>query len=209
MPTTIIDLEQHLGPGIRVAGQMFRLSSGRRGNDLTRGGDPIISGGNPRLWGGTLSLAARTQEDARELEALSYRLTDPETLIRVRDYRYRRTDAGTSVTLTSVAASRSRLTLGGLPAGLRLSAGDYIGFIYSGRQAHHMLTSSAVASGAGAATVDVVPSVREGFSPGSPVGINFPSLLAFIPAGGIDGYASDGGTPSGLSISWIQYVEEA
>lgn len=67
----------------------------------------------------------------------------------------------------AVNVSGSSLTLSALPGGFILTEGDMVSFLVGGRMSLFSLTSSAVASGSGAATVQIHPAVRSGQSIGS------------------------------------------
>ncbi|MGE4340422.1 MAG: hypothetical protein AB7E55_31405 [Pigmentiphaga sp.] len=64
------------------------------------------------------------------------------------------TGAGAVTGLTATT-----ITMTGLPAGLQLVAGDYIGLVQSGLRGLHRLTSDVTASGVGVATATVEPPV--------------------------------------------------
>ncbi len=63
-------------------------------------------------------------------------------------------------TATLGAVTATTLTLSGLPAGYRASAGDRLSYPWAGVQAYHEIVEAAVASAAGVVTVMVEPAVR-------------------------------------------------
>lgn len=87
-------------------------------------------------------------------------------------------------TATLGAASGYDLSLTGLPAAaMKLTAGDYVAFGYggSGARALHQVTADVTAT-AGAATLDVRPAVRPGWTNGATVTLRRPwCLMAMVP----------------------------
>jgi hypothetical protein len=74
-------------------------------------------------------------------------------------------------TLTSVSAPYG-VVLGGLPAGLILSPGDYLSFDYNSgaNRALHRIAAGGTASG-GAVTLEVRPEIRSGYAGGAAVSL--------------------------------------
>lgn len=74
-------------------------------------------------------------------------------------------------TLAGVVNAKA-VTISGLPAGLVLSAGDYLAFDYGAggaKRALHRLSFGPVSPSGGSVTVTVAPRVRVGWSAGAPV----------------------------------------
>ncbi|WP_323034103.1 hypothetical protein [Pararhodobacter sp.] len=85
-------------------------------------------------------------------------------------------------TATLGAATATTLTLSGLPAGYKASAGDRLSFPWAGVRAYHEITEAVTASAAGVMTVTVEPAVRLNPAPaaGAVVALVRPACIMMI-----------------------------
>ncbi|AVO36595.2 hypothetical protein [Pukyongiella litopenaei] len=137
----------------------------------TRGGQINTAEVGASLWSGSISLLARDRAEAQRLRTILTALQVPGRAFHVYDPFCRRplNDPTPSVlgSETITAHSASSLTVGGLPNGFKIAAGDYIA-VYDDTPAHvnlYQFTSDATVSGGSSGAVGVQPFVR-----GTPTG---------------------------------------
>ena len=158
--------------GLLVAESRLSLSESMEIN-RTAGGEVLTADLGPRLWQGSITLTPNTHAAMAQAEARLSTLRQAGRAFYMYDGRkqFPAADPTGSIlgaatpTLSVVGANRRDITISGLPANYVLSDGDYLSFIYNtSRFALHQIVQGATASGAGLATVEVTPHIRENFS---------------------------------------------
>ncbi|WP_273687370.1 hypothetical protein [Ketogulonicigenium vulgare] len=167
----------------------------------------------PPLWQLNLSLAARSAEDARALDARLHALDGSRGTFLWRDPTYR--PAGgfvhglEAVQITAISDDRTAISLSGLPVGYEIYAGDRIGISFGeGRQYFATFAEDAIAGASGAVRpVGVFPYLPFGVNVGAAVELVAPVLKVIILPGGYTGFTQmPGGYGQGASLSLIQRV---
>ncbi len=110
-----------------------------------------------------------------------------------------------TVTVASLPTDPREIGLAGLPAGYVLSAGDWVGWSYSGRRAlHQVVNTTATADGAGAVTVELIPPVRAGVTIGTVVDLKTARCRAVFLPDSVDRGATRRALVEGETFRWIQ-----
>ncbi|TPM92732.1 hypothetical protein [Mesorhizobium sp. B2-1-3A] len=166
----------------------------------------------PQLWTASIMLRAWRATEARRIEALlnavirsagSFYLYDPRKAVPARDPRGVILGAS-AVQINSLPDSKS-MSLKGLPAGYRLTAGDYLAFDYGdpARRAFHELAEDATASGGGITPAfEVNPFIRPGAVVNAAVTLIRPAMKCIIKPGSMD--TGNSGSLSQISFAVIQ-----
>lgn len=170
----------------------FRLGEAATFSE-TQGGERIKHNIGARLWTGEVVLDRDWHRDAIRIETLIAELVEADASFMVADPRSTGPAfdpqgvwlGSASPMIDGVSATNARLiSLSGLPAGYRLSMGDYLGFDYGAnptRHALHRVTADVIATGAGEmAALPVQPMVRPGAQAGTPVTLLRPTCKAKI-----------------------------
>ncbi|MBY6091080.1 hypothetical protein [Maritimibacter alkaliphilus] len=191
----------------------FRLGAALTSSE-TGGGEVITHRIGARLWTGEITLDKDRHRELAAVEALIALLEEPGASFLLHDKRQvgPRADPDGTVLgaaeplIADLATDMSGLSLQGLPEGYSLSPGDYLGFSYGSaptRHALHRLVTGGTASASGTTpTLSVVPALRLGVAPGTPVQLVSPSCKARLSSadyGTGKAVLSEGGT-----LSWTQ-----
>lgn len=112
-----------------------------------------------------------------------------------------------TVTIKTVASNNRDLELQGLPAGLALSGGDYLGFAYGEsptRYALHRLARGGTANVGGVAAVETSSFLRDGAEADLAVSLIRPACKAVIVPGSVQPGTASGVFLEGISFNWRQ-----
>ncbi len=145
-----------------------------RRNDQIDGlenGQILASETAPPLWSGTVTIAPLNYTNYKKISALingldgsinAFMLYGPPSL-------YPEADPGgvilgaSTPTLSAIDADNKRITIGGLPVGYVLTAGDNVQFPFATTlNAFHNIVQGGVANGAGQAVVELRPHIHPG-----------------------------------------------
>lgn len=180
----------------------------------TRGGEVIASEIGASLWTGKIEIAVMTHGEARAVTPLLNLLSRPGATFAVCHSArlYPRFDATGSIlgastpTVLALGSDPRELSLTGLPAAYPLSAGDLIGFTYSGtRVAIHEIVSAVTANGSGqTALFEVNPPLRPGLTTGTAVRLKQPYCTAVLQPGSLSLGKVKNVLTSGVSFEWTQ-----
>ena len=197
--------------GLRIVEAQLSLSESMEIN-RTAGGEVLTADLGPRLWTGNFATRPSTYKETAQAEARLSTLRQAARAFFVYDGRkqFPAADPTGSIlgaatpTLAVVGVNRRDITISGLPANYVLSDGDYLSFIYNtSRFALHQIVQGATASGAGLATVEVTPHIRENFSL-SAVTLIRPYCKAVVVPNSYLPSMGQMGRSSGFSFSCIQ-----
>lgn len=145
------------------------------------------------LWGASYALYAQTAAHAREINGKVNGLDGSRRTFRWSDLYYPGPACGITAGLGGVTvggirtADRGAINLSGLPAGFRVTAGDYLsisygsGRVYFGQFAE---TSGLVGGGGTSGQVEMRPYLPFGISVGASVSLVQPYFIAMIPPRG-------------------------
>ena len=160
--------------------------------DQTAGGTILKASMGDTLWQGTVSLADDSDFDrGTELEALMSLVSRAGASFLMYDTRkcYPKADPGGSIisgsspTIDTIDSDNRRLSLTGLPGGYIISAGDMIGFQYSGTYALHRVVVGGLADGSGnMGLIEVTPFISANASAGAAVSLVKPLMKAVMRA---------------------------
>ncbi len=174
----------------------------------TRGGQINTAEIGEALWSGSISLLTNDMGEAQRLRTLLTALQVPGRTFDVYDaFRCRPLSDPTASDLGSeniTASSASSLTVGGLPNGFQITAGDYISIgddTPNGRSLYRF-TSDATVSGGSSGAVEVQPFVR-----GTPNGnctMNRPYCRALVVPGEVSFGEYRPGITEGISFRFQQ-----
>lgn len=149
----------------------------------------------PALWEGDCSTVARPHREIERMRARFLALDGSigSFLLYGRNTMFPATDpdgtllGGAAVRVGTVAANRKELSFAGLPAGYRLSWGDFVSIVYGGsRYALVQLLADAVADGSGSTgMVEVRPHLRPGIGSDAPVSLVRPSAKVKLVPGSL------------------------
>ena len=187
--------------------------------DRTAGGTVLIADLGERLWQGRVTFGTLTYAEAAPVEGLLDVLRQSGRSFLCNDLRRLNPLAdpsgsilgAASVTVTAIPSARE-VTLGGLPAGYVLSPGDYLGWGYDGaldRRAFHRVVDGGTASGGGALTIEVVPTIRPGLVTGAAVVLKSPSFRAHVLPGSAERGRSRRRITEGGGFGFVQTLRQA
>lgn len=176
---------------LRVARAYFDLPSAQL---VTRsaGGDVMRAELGARLWRVQVDLSPARHRDAEKIRSMLHLLRQPNAslIIRPKPCYAPAYDpdgsiaASSTVVLYAVNANLRDIRLALLPAGYRMSPGDYLSFTYGTdpvRYAFHQVVTEGVAGGGGVTPeFEVVPPIRPGYAIGATVRIVRPWMRAVL-----------------------------
>jgi len=163
----------------------------------------------PPLWQFSLSLGPRNWEQAREINAKIFALGTMRSFL-FADGSYKPASGdipGSGVTIGAIAADRITLSLAGLPAGYRLTAGDRLQITHSGgRYYFGMFAESGTANGSGATgQIAVEPALPLPIAAGATASLGRPLIRARVPQGNFVPFRdAPGRLSTGASLTLIQ-----
>lgn len=161
------------------------------------------------LWRVTLALGSYHRDYGREIDA-KLRALGPNRPFLFADPTYQPSggNPGGAVTVGSVSADRTQLSLAGLPAEFAIAPGDRLSVTYSGRVYLAEAAEPRTATGLGnAALFAVSPFVPFGVSAGMAVEMVKPVVKVIVPPGGHKPYTAVlGGVSSGASLTLLQKI---
>lgn len=206
-----LDLATFFG-ALKVAAFSIRLGEaslvGRTG-----GGELIRSDYGARLWQGSITIAPVANANVEDVAALVHVLQDSRASFLIYPLHRRKAllEASTAEPMgqiNSLPTDNRLLTLKGLPAGFKITRGDFLSFTYSSspvRYALHQAVESITANGSGVTgQFEVIPPIR----PGAAVDANVQTTRARCKAVMVPGtYRPAGFTPEGaaaISFDWMQ-----
>ncbi len=203
-----------LAPGLPP--ELSELSA----QNQTAGGEVIGASWGARLWRFSVSLAAMAADDLDVLAGRLDMLADGgRTFLAVPPYRAApQADpgglfiGGASPQIATLPVGGNSLTLSGLPAGYKLTAGDFFSFQRStpSRYELHRLVTGGLANASGVSPVlQVVPALRPGVVVGAAVTLRNPVMRARIVPGSLRMAARDLATAGGPSFEVIQTLQKA
>lgn len=181
------------------------------GSDDTGGGAAIRVERGTRLWEGQVSVSRQYHEDAQALDAAFDQVTSASGgFLLIPPHPAPKLDqdgfliAGSSPTLFSVAPGGATVTIEGLPAQYRLSAGDFVGWTYGtpARRGVYRVQGTVAANNVGRATVKILPPTPA--SAGAAVAIVNPTLRAVIVPGSYEDAAYAPALRGARSFRWRQ-----
>lgn len=178
---------------LRIPSVEWKLQDNREFSGL--GSGLIIAADlGPSLWTADLTTPPMRTNEAREVEALinavirangSFYMHDPRKCVPAAD-PYAAKLGAANVQINTLPNAYS-LSLKGLPAGYKLTAGDYLSFDYGVspvRRAFHELSESVTANGSGVTPAfEVSPFIRPGAVVNTVVALKHPSLRCIIVPG--------------------------
>lgn len=199
---------------VDFADQTFALISrqefSRQAGGATRGKDL-----GPALWNVSYTTGPLPNDDALAYEAKLNSLDGVIFQFEAADLRrpYPRahpTGSGCSDgVLASVNDNNKALSLSGLTAGQKVSAGDYLSFTYGDNRALHQAMEDVTVDGSGlTAEFEVRPHIRPGWtiSPATTVKLKLPRGLFTLAPGSVSS-RPNGGLHSVISFQAVQYIE--
>jgi hypothetical protein len=188
----------------------------RQEQSRTAGGITIGKDLGPALWMASLATAALTQAQALAFEAMLNSLDGVIQSFEVGDMRcaaqylldYPTGNYADTGSLKTVNANNKALSLKGLPAGLKISAGSYLSFDYGTSRALHQIMESTTADGSGnTSEFDVRPFIRPGWtiSPTTAVKLKNPRGIFKLLPGSVSS-KMQGGANCVVSFQAVQYL---
>ena len=205
----------------RVTDARLDLDRPQQFNGL-RGGELLAAELAPPYWRGTVTLAPMPSRDADLVGARLAALAVPGRAFEV-SHPHRvgpRADplgaalAGFSPVIEAASAQADQVTIGGLPQGYVLSAGDLLAFDYDPgtgiRRALHRLVEGAATSavsahgGYQAGPLEVAPYIRPGAAAGAAVTLVRPACLAVLVPGTVSSGITRGSVTSGMAFEFRQ-----
>ncbi len=146
------------------------------------------------LWTVSIALYSKSAAQARAVNAKVFALDGTRRQMQWANPYYRPAagpDGLGSVSLSTVAADRGRVSLAGLPGRREVAAGDHLSIEYgAGRLYFGVFAESRIATAAGAiSNIEVRPYLPLGISTGSVVELEKPVMNTIIPPGGFTPFA--------------------
>lgn len=185
----------------------------------TGGGELVLSQRGVRLWGGSIlmpTLKARRQAPQR---ALLNALRAPGATFLIADIAMRFPAAdpqgmilgGVSPMVAARGSTWTQMSIGGLPAGYQISAGDHLSVIFGGaaaRRAYFEVVRGASVVAGVAGPISVVPPIPDGVQVGNAVQLLSPALKAKVVPKSYGGARRvPGRMATGLTFEWRQTLE--
>lgn len=198
--------------GLRMTVISFDLSESSVSVE-TGGGEILRSDVGPRLWEGSVSLLIAEHRDQAAITAKINTLRQAGREFYVFDPTLKapRLDPDASIlgsatpTISSIATDNRHLSIEGLPAGYKLSAGDMLSFVYDGRQALHQVVVGAAANSGGiTGLIEVIPHIRPTAAIGADVTLHQPVCKAVMLPDTVNTGAKSGNLTRGVSFKFRQ-----
>lgn len=201
---------------LKVASVKWRLQEHQEVSGLASG-QIIVADLAPALWVGEVTLAAMTNGEASQVQALiesldgglrSFYLYAPQSI--GPQYDPDGTILSTStVKIYALESNNKELQFYGLPEGYVLSAGDFFSFDYGSpaRRAFHRILNTVTADGDGISpTFEVRPHLRSGVATDIEVSIVKPAAKVGLIPGSFDPGNADAVVTTGMGFSVMQRI---
>jgi hypothetical protein len=185
--------------------------------NTTGGGELLRADLAPMLWAGEVKFGNMTRTEAANAQALLDMLRGSGRSFYAYDTRRPAplfdptgsTLGAATVTINSLIAGGRELKLQGLPAGYKLSCGDYLAFDYGTtpvrRALHRVFSSSVTAAGTGITpNIEVTPPIRAGAAVGATVTLIKAACKAVIVPNSIDTGTTARSMNDGMSFKFQQ-----
>lgn len=180
-------------------------------------GQILVADLGPALWTAEVALAPMYNEDAAQVQALiesldgalrNFYLYAPQ--MPGPQYDPKGTILGASeVKIYSREANNKEMQLYGLPAGYKLTIGDFLAFDYGSpsRRAFHRILTSVTADGSGITpTFEVRPHLRSGVANDLAVTLVKPAAKVFIVPGSFDPGTTVNPVTTGMAFNVMQRI---